>query len=188
MAVNGVHFLARDNVRDRLAQVEREYVEATQAMDEVLKHGDLRESGDYDILKANIGRLTRERDELIPVLGMEAVRSNDAINLIEEGSIVKLDVWSVTKSPVDPGSAAFIELKKGTPAFSGVLMYGAALNIHELLQDKILSMDAPVSQFLLGKKSGDYSVAVPAGFSNISVEKLPSTITVEELYCKFVEQ
>ena len=184
MATNGVHFMALDKARGRLAETEEEYKRASHQLDEAIKMGDLSENAEYDAAKASVAKIAKERDELLPVVAMPVVKSNDNISIIEEGSVVRVTIYSITPSPVKPGTAAFNQLKEGKPAFDGLLMYGATLRVHELLVDKALSAETPIGKFLLGKQPGEYSVAVPAGFANISVEKLPSTTSVDDLYCE----
>lgn len=184
MAVNGVHFMALDKARSRLAATEEEYRKASHQLDEAIKMGDLRENAEYDAAKAAVARIAKERDELVPVTAMPVVKSNDNISIVEEGSVVHVVIHSITPSPVKPDSPEFKALKEKEPAFEGVLMYGATLNIHELLVDNALAVDTPIGQFILGKQPGDYSVAVPAGFANITVEKLSADTNPEELFCK----
>ena len=184
MSTKGIHFMALSSAKQRLAANEQEMKIKARELDEAIKLRDLRENSEYDEARNAIRKLTKERDALIPVLGMPVIASSDALSTIEEGSIVKIVVYSVTPTPVTPGSAAFAELKTHKPAFEGVLMYGATLPIHELLQDKALSVDTPVGRYLLGKQPGDYSIPVRGGFSNVSAEKLSSKTPSESLYCK----
>lgn len=184
MANNGVHFMAVEKARARLSESELEYSEARQQLDEAIKMGDLRESSEYDAAKAAVARIAKERDALQPVLLMPVVRANDNIPIITEGSVVEVVIYSVTNAPVEPGTDQFMQEKNKDPLFRGILMYGATLEVHELLADKALSSDTPIGKFLLGKQPGDYSVAVPAGFANISVNKLSTNTKVSELYCE----
>lgn len=184
MATNGVHFMALDKARSRLAATEEEYKAASKQLDEAIKMGDLKENAEYDAAKASVAKIAKERDELMPVTVMPVVRSNDNISIIEEGSIIHLVIYSITQLPVKPGTSEFQTIKSQTPVFDGVLMYGATLRLHELLVDNALASDTPVGEFILGKQPGDYSIAVPAGFANVTVEKLKSDTKPEELYCK----
>lgn len=184
MSTNGVHFLAFDKAKARLAETEEEYKAASQQLDEALKMGDLRENAEYDVAKDAVARIARMRDELSPVVTMPVVRSNDNVSIIEEGSVVHLIVHSITPTPVKPGSDEFEAAKNGAAEFEGVLMFGATLNIHELLVDNALAADTPIGRFLVGRQPGDYSVPVPAGYANITATKLSSKTTVGDLYCK----
>lgn len=184
MATNGVHFMAIEKARERLAASEGEYISAVQQLDEAIKMGDLRESSEYDAAKAAVARIAKERDALQPVLSMPVIKANDNIPAIAEGSIVHIKIYSVTSEPVTPSTPQFEQEKQKPVVFEGVLMYGATLEIHELMADKALSASTPIGKFLLGKQPGDYSVAVPAGFANISVEKLSSNTKASELFCE----
>lgn len=184
MANNGVHFMAVEKARTRLSESEFEYAEARQQLDEAIKMGDLRESAEYDAARAAVARIATERDALQPVLSMPVVKANDNIPIITEGSVVEVIIYSVTNAPIDPSTEQFMQEKTKEPLFKGMLMYGATLEVHELLADKALSSDTPIGKFLLGKQPGDYSVAVPAGFANLSVDKLSTGVKVSELYCE----
>lgn len=184
MASKGVHFMALDSAKARLAASEGEYKQASQQLEEAVKMGDLRENAEYDIAKAAVQRVARERDALTPVITMPLVKSNDNISIIEEGSVIHLVIHNITPAPVSPGTKEFEELKSCQPAFEGTLMYGATLDIHELLTDSALSTDTAIGTSIYGKQPGDYSVAVPAGFANLTVEKLLSSTKLEELGCK----
>lgn len=189
MESKGVHFMALDSAKHRLAAVEEEYKEVARQLDEAVKMGDLRENSEYDAAKEAMSRVVRVRDELQPVVTMPVVRSNDNISVIEEGSVVRLNVWSITPSPITPGSPEFEALKQsGSCDFDGIMMFGATLEVHELMADKALASDTPIGKFILGKQPGDYSVPVPAGHANITVQKLPSQTSVEELYCNLWEK
>lgn len=187
MESKGVHFMALDSAKQRLATVEEEYKEVARQLDEAVKMGDLRENSEYDAAKEAMSRVVRVRDELQPVVTMPVVKSNDNISVIEEGSVVQLSVWSITPSPVTPGSAEFESLKQsGVCAFEGIMMFGATLEVHELLVDKALASDTPIGKFILGKQPGDYSIPVPAGYANITATKLTNKTAVENLYCKLL--
>ena len=181
---NGVHFMALDSAKRRLAEVEGEYKEIARQLDEAVKMGDLSENSEYDAAKEAMSRVVKVRDELQPVVTMPVIKSNDNISVIEEGSVIKLNLWSVSPSPVTPGSKEF-DMLKNTDAcvFEGVLMFGATLEVHELLSDKALSTDTPIGKYILGKQSGDYSVPVPAGYANITVTKLTNRTDVGDLFC-----
>ena len=183
MAVSGVHHLALAQAKERFAQTEVELAEAKVELDSAIDDGDLRENSPYDIAKAKVSRISREMDELAPVMTMDPVRSNDTVTIIEEGSVVELIVYKITASPVPTRSEEFEQIKSEPPAFRGTLMYGGSLSFHELLGDKILAVDTPVGKFLLGKQAGDYSIPVPAGFANVSVKKVANA-KYEDLYCE----
>lgn len=184
MAVDGVHYLALSSARQRYAETTEELDKARVQLDEALQLGDLSENSEYDAAKALVGKLSRQLDDLSSVMAMQSVRSDDHLSIIDEGSIIELTVWKVTRNPVKVGSSEFEELKKGQPPFKGVLMYGASLSIHELLNDRMLSVDTPVGQAIYRKQSGDFSVAVKVGFANISVQKLKTAdISSADLYC-----
>lgn len=183
MSMQGIHFLGLDNARSRLRDVENRYEEASVRLDEAIKLGDLRENSEYDIAKELSRKLTAEMDELSSAILLPVVRSSDNVPTIEEGSVVEVTVHSVTKSPIPVGSPEFDALKQGEPAFRGTLMFGATLSVHELIADNALSTDTPIGKYILGKQSGDYNVPVLAGFANITVRKLSSDTTTEQLYC-----
>ena len=184
MAVNGIHYLIYEKARDRYNAVQVELVKARERLNEAIALGDLRENSEYDAAKDTVGRLVWESEELQAVMSKGQVHASTDIDLIQEGSVIELAVYVLTKSPVRPGSTDFEELKSNPPVFRGVLAYGATLGYHELLRDSVLKIDTPVGKFLLGKRSGDYSVPVRDGFSNISVQKLSGEITTADLYCK----
>lgn len=180
-----VHFMALDTAKRRLAETEAEYHDASARLDEALKMGDLRENSEYEAARSTVQRIAMERDQLMPVLMYPVVRANDNISMIEEGSIVHIRVWSVTPSPVAAGSREFEEIKQHAPVFDGVLMFGGTLEYQELLKDNALSCDTPIGAFLLSKHPGDYSIQVPGGFANVTVEKLPASTHEEDLYVKY---
>lgn len=180
----GIHFLLLQDTKKQLAETEVAYNEARNQLEEAIKMGDLRENSEYDAAKEAVARIVALRDELSPVMTMSTIRSNDNVSVIEEGSILHLTIYNVTSSPVNPGTAEFEALKaSGTYAFDSKIMFGGTLDIHELLSDKALAADTPIGRFILGKQPGDYTVPVPAGHANLTVEKLPTTTTTEELYC-----
>lgn len=184
MAVNGVHFLAIDRAKARLAQLDVEYATAGGQLEEAIKMGDLRENAEYEIAKAEVQRITREREALSGVMTMPIVKANDNIRVIEEGCILSVIIWDVVSTPVQPNSPEFEALKAKTPAFKGVLMYGVTLSYQDLLTDKALSVDTPVGKYLRGKQSGDYSIVVPGGFACVTAQKLKNSTAMEELCCE----
>lgn len=184
MAVSGVHFLAIDRAKARAAQLDVEYGIASGQLDEAIRMGDLRENAEYEIARAEVQRVTREREALSGVMTLPIVKANDNIRVIEEGCVVKITVWDVLPTPLVPGSTEFMEVKSRVPSFTGVLMYGATLSYQDLLVDNALSVDTPIGRYLLGKQPGDYSIAVPGGFACVTAEKLKNSTSVEDLYCE----
>lgn len=183
MSTKGVHFLALDSAKRRLAELDEQYKEVSRQLDEAIKMGDLRENAEYDIAKANKNRIAKERDELIPVLTMPVVRSNDNLDIIEEGSIIYLRIHSQTSDPVPVGTPEFEALKTQPAEFEGLLMFGGTLNYQEFMEHKALSTSSAVGKFILGKPSGDYSVPVMSGYVNITVRKEKSNVSASDLYC-----
>lgn len=186
MATNGIHFLALDKAKLKLAAADEEYKVASIQLDEAVKMGDLSENAEYDAARATVAKIATIRNELSPVVTMQVVKSNDNISLVEEGSILHILIHSVTPTPVKPGSPEFEAAKAGPPEFEGVLMFGATLSIHELLTDCALSSDTPIGRFLLGKQPGDYSIQVPAGYANITAIKLSNKTDADALYCRLL--
>lgn len=184
MIANGVHFMAVDKAKAKLTQLDEEYAVASAQLDEAIKMGDLRENAEYEIAKSAVQHITRERESVAAVMGMPIVRANDNIQVIEEGSVVKLTIHGVSSHPVKVGTKEFEEIKKQPPSFEGVLMYGATLSYQELLSDNALSVDTPMGKFLLGKQPGEYSIPVPAGFAVVTAEKLKTSTSPDELCCK----
>lgn len=190
MSVDGVHYLSLGQARERYAQTTAEFDVAKQRLAEAVAMGDLRENAEYDVAKDAVGRLARELDALQPVLSMPAVRANDSVLVIQEGCVIELIIHSLTQNPITPGSEEFNKLKRATesgqltPAFHGLLAYGATMSFHELLVDNILSADTEIGAFLLGKPTGDYSVEVAGGFSNLTVTKVYDVETASILYCE----
>ncbi len=184
MATDGIHYLVLNKAKARYSEVQDELVTARQQLAEAVEMGDLRENSEYDSAKTQVSKLVRESEELQPVMTMQAVRANDGITVIKEGSVVEISIYQLTKTPVRVGTAEFEELKKLPPVFHGVLAFGAALSFHELLVDNILHTETPVGKFLLGKKPGDYSVPVTGGFSNLTVSKVFNVEDANELFCE----
>lgn len=184
MEIKGVHFLALDKTKKRIEEIEEEYKAKVKELEEALKDGDLRENSPVDAAREQVNRLARERDDLTPVVTMPVVKANDNITVFEAGSVIKLTIHNVTQTPVTAGTSEFEKLKELPPAFEGVLMYGGTLGYQELLLDYALADDTPVGKFLLGRQPGDYSISVPAGFANVTAEKLKTTVGLEDLYCK----
>lgn len=184
MAGRKIHFRALTSSRQRLHEIEGELVKATEELDETIKKGDLRENSDYDNAKANVSRLMREHEELQEAVSLESVRSSDDVDVIEEGSIIELTVYDVSKTPYSANQRLFEAAKEKKPAFHGIIMFGGALVNHVILKDNIISITSPVGKFLNGKISGDYSVPVPDGFTNLTVTKLYSLTPEEEFRCE----
>lgn len=185
---SGVHFMAVDKAKARLAQLDVEYATASAQLDEAIKMGDLRENAEYDIAKAEVQRVTREREDLSDIITMDIVRANDNIPVIVEGSVIHITIWDVATTYCKVGSEKFNAIKqarKDNPSFDGVLMYGATLSYQDLLEDKALSVETPIGKALLGQPSGDYMITVPGGFACVSVEKLKSSTELDEL-CAYV--
>lgn len=187
MSEKGVHYLAYASIKERLAQNALEVDRASEQLQEALKLGDLSENSEYDAAKENMRRVTKERDELLPVLSMSPIRGNDSASIFEEGCVVDLKVYSLTNEPMKPQSEAFRKMVESThPIFSGTLLFGGTLPVQELLKDSALSADTPIGRALLGKQSGSYSIKVPGGFANITAKKLKSTeFTTEDIGCEY---
>lgn len=190
MAEKGVHYLAYTSIRQRLEENAKEVATASEQLQEALKMGDLRENSEYDAAKERMGKVTKERDMLTPVLSMPQVRANDSASIFEEGCVMELKVFSMTPEPLEPRSEAFNKMMATTqPIFEGVLMYGGTLPIQELLTDSALSIDTPIGSYLLGKQSGPYSIQVPGGFANVYAKKLRSTeFKLEDIHCVYREK
>lgn len=187
MAEKGVHYLAYSNIRQRLEKNAEELESATVQLQEALKLGDLRENSEYDAAKDLMGKVTKERDMLVPVLSMPQVRANDSASIFEEGCVILLKVFNMTPEPMETRGDAFAKMMETTePIFEGTLMYGGTLPIQELLADAALSVDTPIGGYLLGKQSGAYSIQVPGGFANIYAKKLRSTeFKPEDISCVY---
>lgn len=181
----GVHYLAYNNIKERLVENANEYNKVAVELNEALKMGDLRENSEYDAAKSSMAKITRERDMLSPVLSMSVIKANDNTNIFEPGSVIQLDVYNLTNKPLDFTEEVLDNLKKQEPVFSGIVMLGGIIPILGLLEDNALSTDTPVGNYLIGKVSGAYSVRVPGGFANIVATKLKTTdITSGDLHCK----
>lgn len=184
MVTEGIHYLSLGQAKDKYEKLSTEYAQAKRQLAEAAAMGDLRENAEYDAAKTTVGKIAKELDALQPVMSMSSVRANDAVLVIQEGCVIDLIIHKRTSTPVQPGSAAFEELKGGTPTFHGLLAYGASIGPQELLVDNILKTDTPVGAFLLGKPAGDYSVEVPGGFSNLTVTKVFDIEDASYLYCE----
>lgn len=187
MDAKGVHYLSYSAIKERVAQNAKEYDEASQELQEAIALGDLSENSEYDAAKDHLGRVTRERDILVPVLSMPQVRANDSASIFEEGCVILLKLYNVTPEPMDPRSDAFARMaKETTPVFEGTLLLGGVLPIQELLTDAALATDTPIGGFLLGKQAGNYSIQVPGGFANIFAKKLKTTeFKKEDIGCVY---
>lgn len=190
MAEKGVHYLAYSSIRQRLEENAKEVATASEQLQEALKMGDLRENSEYDAAKDRMGKVTKERDMLTPVLSMPQVRANDSASIFEEGCVIELKVFNMTPEPMDTRSEAFNKMMATTqPIFEGILMYGGTLPIQELLTDSALSVDTPIGGYLLGRQPGAYSIQVPGGFANVYARKLRSTeFKVEDIHCVYRER
>lgn len=176
MAEGGIHYLLYADAKARLVKNSAEYERISEELQEAIKMGDLRENSEYDAAKEAMRKVTKERDELTPVLSMPQLRSNDSASIFEEGCIIELKVYSATPEPMNTKSEEFARMvKECTPSFEGVLMFGGTLSVHELLRDSTLSTDTPIGKFLLGKQPGAYSIQVPGGFANVIAKKVKST-------------
>lgn len=186
MTEKGVHYLARAKITERLARVEEEIKTVSVQLHEAINMGDLRENSEYDAAKEAMGKLTRERDMLAPVLSMAVVRSGDNIKIFEEGCVLDLKVYGTTLAPLEPRSEEFSQAIKGDPVFQGIVMLGGTLPIQELLVDSALDVDTPVGSYLLGKPSGRYSIKVPGGFAVVVATRLKSSEFVpERIGCEY---
>lgn len=185
----GVHYLAYNQIKDRIKANEEEYAVVSQQLQEALKLGDLSENAEYDAARSAMDRIVKTRDALIPVMSMTALKSNDNAGIFEPGCVVELSVYGTTPEPLDPKSKEFASIvDTGDPVFYGKLMLGGILPVHELLEDAALSDDAdtPIPYYLLGKKSGWYSIKVPGGFAIVVAKKLKSTeFTEEDIRCVY---
>ena len=187
MSKRGIHYLASETVKKRLAVVEAECEVAAAAVIEARKFGDLSEAAEYDAAKENLGRLTKERDMLAPVATMPTVQSSDSSSVFEEGSVVKITVYNLTQQPVGTSVEDFQKLASSVkPAFEGIVMLGGSIPTMDLLRDASLSEESAVGKFLIGKHSGNYSVKVPGGFANLTAVKLKSNeFTPDQISCTF---
>ena len=178
MGVKGVHYLAYNQIKERIAANDEEYSQVAQQLQEAIKLGDLSENSEYDAARAAMERVVRVRDSLAPVMSMPVIRSNDSAGIIEPGCVLDLAVYGTTPEPLDPKSEEFAQ----------IVMLGGILPVHELLADSALSddPDTPIPYFLLGKKSGWYSIKVPGGFAVVTAKKLKSTeFTKDEIRCVY---
>lgn len=187
MAEKGVHYLAHATIEERLARNAEEIAHVSEQLQEAIKMGDLRENAEYDAAKEAMGKATRERDMLLPVLDMPTVRSSDSVAVFEEGCVVDIQVYHSLREPVEPNSEAFKKIVSDTtPAFEGRVMLGGTLPIQELLVDAALDVATPVGSYLLGKPSGSFIVKVPGGFVPVVAKKLKTTeFTPEEVGCTY---
>lgn len=179
---NSIHYLALERAKARLSVVEQEFLVAKQERDEALSFGDVSENEELQSVKMRLGRLAREREILAPITTMIAVRTNDAIAIVDEGAVVEVIIHAITGTPVAVGTPEFKALKEKEPAFRGHLMYGRVPNSYSLVDDCALSETSPIGKFIMGKQPGDYSVPVPAGFANISIQKIRNVQSTEDLF------
>ena len=189
MGIKGVHYLAYNQIKERIAANDEEYSQVAQQLQEAIKLGDLSENSEYDAARAAMERVVRVRDSLAPVMSMPVIRSNDSAGIIEPGCVLDLAVYGTTPEPLDPKSEEFAQIvNTEQPVFYGKVMLGGILPVHELLADSALSddPDTPIPYFLLGKKSGWYSIKVPGGFAVVTAKKLKSTeFTKDEIRCVY---
>ncbi len=176
-----IHPLALIGVKKRLSELASELSEASVALDRALAFGDLSENSEYDAAKETMRKLTAERDLLTPLLTYVECESSDSTDNIDEGCIIELWAYGTTPQqlPVD-------DLEKETAVIHGKLMFGGAVPGWDILNDHALGTDTPVGHFLVGKRSGSYSIQVKDGFVRVRVKKLPSTgITANDLFCEY---
>ena len=158
--------------KEQLADAQKELDEKLVQLNEAIKLGDLSESSEYDMSKESVRKLQRLVEELQPVLEMSTIQINEHSDIIEVGCIIELTIYSVFKSPIRQGDLKYTEALKSTPSFKGILIYGGALPVHTLIQDKVLSENTPIGKAINGAKQGDYIVKVPAGYAVINVQKV----------------
>lgn len=189
MAEAGVHYLLHAQIKERLAINKAEYDKATVQLQEAIAMGDLSENSEYDAAKETMRRITSERDALQPYLSMPQIKASDSAGIFEEGCVMQIKIYCTTPEPVDPRSDAFAKLTRDkVPVFEGTVLLGGTLPMQELMTDSALSTDTPIGSFLLGKQSGNYSIKVPGGFSNVYVRKLKSTeFKMEDIKCVYRE-
>lgn len=173
MAEQRIHYLALKGIEERVASLREEREQASIQLQEALSKGDLRENSEYDAAKEQMQRIVRELDSLTPSLGLQPIKANPNARVIEEGCVVRLRIYSVTQSPMNynvsqPDSTG----KAPDPIFDGVLMYGGTVPGQDLLRDHALDVTTPIGRHILGKQPGYYTVQVPGGHANLTVEKL----------------
>ena len=188
MADKGIHYLVLASSKERYKQVTEDLIETQKQFEEAKAEGDLSENFASDDLRERVKMLAREQDALRPVLSMSSVEAPD-VDIVTEGCVIDLTVYTRFSSPVKPGSEEFESLKEENggkpPEFHGVLAFGGALPIHVILTDFILSVDSPVGRSLLHKRPGDYCFKTPDGFSALTVKIVHGVKSSSELYCEF---
>lgn len=181
---DSIHFMAADIVDRKIESIESELIVASRELDEALKLGDLRENSQYDDAKSKMNRLIRAKEEYLDARAVPQIKDSDTIDNIGAGSILHVIVHSVTTEPLQTNSSAFAELKNQPPIFEGKLIYGGIPSFLEMMEDNAFSEDSPLGEQLMGKLPGDYSLAVPAGYANLTVRKIPSSTPSGELFCR----
>lgn len=173
MAEQRIHYLALRGIEKRVSDLRAEREIASAQLQEALSMGDLRENSEYDAAREEMRRIVRELDSLTPSLGLQPIKANPNARVIEEGCVIHLRIYSTTPSPCTQSVCfATADGKEPQPIFDGILAYGGTVNGQDLLTDRALAIDTPIGRAILGKQPGFYSVQVPGGHANFTVEKL----------------
>ena len=173
MAEQRIHYLALRGIEERVATLRNERETANAQLQEALSMGDLRENSEYDAAKEQMQRIVRELDSLTPSLSLQPIKANPNARVIEEGCVIRLRIYSVTQAPVNYNvSLPDSKGKQPEPIFDGLLMYGGTVPGQDLLQDHAFAIDTPIGRAILGKQPGYYTVQVPGGHANFTVEKV----------------
>lgn len=176
MAEQMIHYLAYSRIEQRAGELKAEREKISVQLQEALTMGDLRENSEYDAAKDAMWRVVREIDSLTPSLGYKQAKANPNARVIEEGCVINITVYSVTNAP-----STLQQVEDTPPIFKGMLMFGGVVPGLDLLRDHALSVETPIGSAILGKQGGFYSVLVPGGHANISVEKVMRDVTPEQL-------
>lgn len=184
---NGIHYLAYDKLKARYDEVVEEYHQVSVQLQEAVALGDLKENSEYDAAKATMSKISRERDVLSSILVLPQIRSNNSLNVFEEGCVIELKIYSLTSTPMDTTSDQFKQMvETKVPDFEGVCLLGGTVSVQELLKDSALDINTPIGTALLGKQPGWYSVQVPGGFANLTAKKLhDGEFTMDDVQCVF---
>lgn len=188
MKTTGVHFMALASAKARLEELRENYEVANAELQEAIALGDLSECSEYDAAKETIRKIMVEKDKIEPYMAFPSVKCPDSESTIQEGSVLDLTIYGISDAPIAEGSAEYAEMIKRQPTLTGRFMFGGNLEIHTLLQDKMLSATTPVGRYLLWKASGYYSVRTPGGFTNLRVQKVDlKDLNASDLRCTFNE-
>lgn len=181
----GIHIELYNKTKEYLRTLEEKYTDATQQLEEAKNYGDASENSELDAAKENFLYILREIEKCKTILSQPILKAHST-DIIEEGCIISLAMYGPYNTPqlkkisldtsTDNSSTSMSLFKSVQEKFplivNGIFLVGGSAEFHNIIDDKVLDINSPVCNAILGKSSGIFEIAIPAGFSTIVVQKL----------------